>query len=67
MKTALVSDPDEAFRETLKALRLINAHYEDLCKSNPGFMGKLTLQNYTLWNEALLESEKVLRKYRHFK
>ena len=53
------------FLEVLKALRLINAHYNDLSASNPGFIGKLCLQNYKLWNEALLESERVLAKYKN--
>jgi len=39
---------EEVARECLAALKLINMHYDDLGKSNPGFMGKLCLQNYGL-------------------
>jgi hypothetical protein len=53
--------------EALRALRMINAHYDDLQKSNPGFMGRLCLQNYALWNEALLTSETVLSRYKGIK
>jgi hypothetical protein len=49
--------------ESLDALRLFNAHYEDLAKSNPGFLGKLVLQDFALLNEALLASDRVLKKY----
>jgi hypothetical protein len=51
--------------DALDALRSINAHYDDLSKSNPGFMGKMCLQDYGLWNESLLKSEKVLKRYLH--
>lgn len=51
--------------DCLHALRLMNAHYDDMSKSNPGFMGKLCLQRYDLWNEALLVSEGALCKYAH--
>jgi len=51
--------------DCLNALRLMNAHYNDISKSNPGFMGKLCLQRYDLWNTALLESEVTLQKYAH--
>lgn len=51
--------------ETLDALRTFNAFYDDLSKSNPGFMGKLCLQDYGQWNEALLKSEVIMRKYKH--
>jgi len=50
--------------ECLNALRLLSDHYDDLSKSNPGFMGKLTLQRYDLWNEALLATDLVLAKHR---
>ena len=30
------------------------AFYNDLASSNPGFMGKLCLQNYQQWNEAMI-------------
>ena len=48
--------------ELVNALKLMDAHYEDLGKSNPGFMGKLTLQDYGLWNDALMAMGKVMAK-----
>lgn len=48
--------------ELLEALELITAHYDDLSKSNPGFMGKLCLQDYGLWNRALLAMSAAIRK-----
>lgn len=53
--------------QCLNALRLLDAHYDDLSKSNPGFMGRLCLQDYGLWNEALLSSSAVLKKYEDIK
>ena len=53
--------------ECLNALRLINAHYDDMSKSNPGFMGKLCLQDYALWNNALIASDITLKKYEKVK
>ena len=50
--------------DCLCALRLFNAHYDDLGKSNPGFMGKLCLQDYALWNEALIVSSQALNRYK---
>lgn len=49
--------------ECLGALRLIAEHYHDLSRSNPGFMAKLCLQNYALWNDALVAVNNALRKY----
>ena len=49
--------------EILDALRAMSAFYADLAKSNPGFMGKLCLQDYGLWNDAMLKKSAVLRKY----
>jgi len=54
---------EEVARECLAALKLINMHYDDLGKSNPGFMGKLCLQNYGLWNDALMATSTALKKY----
>lgn len=54
-------------RESLKALRLLNAHYDDLGKSNPGFIGKMCLQHYDLWNEALMATSRVITKYKEIK
>lgn len=44
----------------LEASKKMMAHYDDLCKSNPGFMGKMCLQDYALWNEALLSMERAI-------
>ena len=51
--------------DALKALRLLNAHYEDLSKGNPGFLGRVVLQNYALLNEALIASDRTLTKYQN--
>lgn len=48
--------------EALKALELMAKHYDDLCKSNPGWMGKMCLQDYELWNKSLLAMEVALAK-----
>lgn len=48
--------------ELLEALQLMSDHHNDMSKSNPGFMGKLCLQDYALWNKALYEMERVLKK-----
>lgn len=58
---------EKVAREALSAIRVFNAFYADLSKSNPGFMGKLALQDYAQWNKALLQSEDVLRRYKHIK
>lgn len=50
--------------DALNALRLLNAHYNDLCKSNPGFLGNLCLKNYALLNEALMATDRTLGLYR---
>ncbi|MFZ4394172.1 MAG: hypothetical protein ACOYOU_00940 [Kiritimatiellia bacterium] len=62
------SEPDwrSVAMEALNALRLFNAHYDDLSKSNPGFLGKLVLQDYGLLNEALIASGNALSKYRNY-
>lgn len=57
------ADAIMALPKVLQALRKFNAFYDDLAKSNPGFMGKLCLQDYALWNEALYESERVLSQF----
>lgn len=51
-----------AHEAAAKALQMMRDHYEDLQKSNPGFMGKLYLQNYGLWNKALLNMDSALSK-----
>lgn len=50
--------------ECLKALKLMHAHYfDDLAKRNPGFLGRLCLQNYGLMNEAFMAERAALAKY----
>lgn len=50
--------------ECRDALRLMHRHYfDDLAKSNPGFMGNLVLQDYALWNDAMIAERKALDKY----
>ena len=46
--------------KAVEALELMSAHYDDMSKSNPGFMGKLVLQDYVLWNRALMAMGRVL-------
>lgn len=41
--------------ELLEAAKLMLEFWDDLSKSNPGFMGKLCLQDYARWNMALLK------------
>lgn len=48
--------------DLLKALQTFLAFWDDLAKSNPGFMGKLCLQNYAQWNEALLQAPAAIAK-----
>jgi hypothetical protein len=59
------SEPDwkTMAKDCLHALRLFNDHYTDLSKSNPGFIGKLCLQDYALLNEAMITSNRTLSKY----
>jgi hypothetical protein len=50
--------------ECRDALKLMHAHYiDDLAKSNPGFLGKLVLQDYGLMNEAFIAERAALDKY----
>lgn len=58
---------EQIARESLDALRLMNAFYDDLSRSNPGYLGKLCLTDYGQMNEALLKSETVLAKYKTIK
>lgn len=48
--------------DLLKALQLMNAHYDDISKSNPGFLGKLVLQDYALMNEAFIATRAAIAK-----
>jgi len=52
----------EAFDELLEAAKLFWAFYDDLAKSNPGFVGKLCLQDYARWNEALIRLPAAVAK-----
>ena len=38
----------------LKALKKLRAHHDDIGRSNPGYLGKLVLQDYALFNEAMI-------------
>ena len=49
--------------ESLEALRKVHDHLEDLRKSNPGYIAKLCLQDYGLWNDAMLMERQVLLNY----
>ena len=64
-KVAEAVDWEKIAKDSLEAVRAMSAHYDDLGKSNPGFMGKLTLQDYGLWNEALIKTRVVVTKYAH--
>ena len=44
------------------ALKSLWAFVGDLQKSNPGYLGKLVLQDYAQMNEAFLKTERVFRK-----
>src|SRR5438132_242018 len=48
--------------ELLEAGKKFLAFYNDLAKSNPGFMGKLGLQDYAQYNEAMLELPAAIAK-----
>lgn len=49
--------------EILEALRLLNAHYDDIGKHNKGWVGKIVLSDYALWNQALMATTAALRKF----
>jgi hypothetical protein len=48
--------------ELLSAAIKLMAVFDDLSKSNPGFLGKLVLQDYAQLNEALIEMPAAIRK-----
>lgn len=54
-------------KESLSALRSFDAFWKDLSKTNPGFMGNLGLQDYSQMSLAMLQTERVLKKYRNVK
>lgn len=61
-------DWETVAREALFAVRVMDQHYTGyLAKSNPGFMGKLCLQHYDLWNRALMAQTYVLNTYKVIK
>ncbi len=49
--------------EILDALRLLWGFLEDVGKSNPGWMGKLCLQDYGQMNAAYLKTQRVLARF----
>lgn len=53
--------------EAENAILLMQKHQDDLGKSNPGFMGKLCLQDYALWNDALVAMDVVCEKIKQRK
>lgn len=53
----LASSPD-----LLEACELIAAHLKDLGESNPGYMRKLVLQDYELWNRAHVALRSAIAK-----
>jgi hypothetical protein len=48
--------------EVLSALVKLNCFINDLSKSNPGFLGKLALQDYAQMNEAFIATSKALER-----
>lgn len=48
----------EALEDAHNALGLMRQHLDDLSESNPGYLGKLCLQDYGLMNEAFLGMDK---------
>ncbi len=51
--------------ELLEALELLWAFIDDLGKSNPGFLGKLVLQDYAQMNQSYIKTEKILSKIKN--
>lgn len=45
----------------MDALETFWAFYQDLSKSNPGFMGPLVLRDYAQFNEAMIKVNRVLK------
>lgn len=52
-----VNAHDELLAAAIKTLAFIR----DLSESNPGFLGKLVLQDYAQFNEAMIELPKAIR------
>lgn len=56
-QSATLQEDMERYRSALVKL---NAAVADLSKSNPGFLGKLVLQDYAGWNEAMIATSKAI-------
>lgn len=52
----------DALKACQSAMSKMDAFLEDLRKSNPGWLGKLVLQDYAVMNEAFYEGERALPK-----
>lgn len=52
----------DAAGELLRAAKKTKAFIDDLSKSNPGFLGKLVLQDYAQFNEAMIELPRAIAK-----
>jgi hypothetical protein len=48
-----------ALEKGLDAIDRINGFLDDLAKSNPGYLRKLSLQRYDLMNEAFIATEQA--------
>ncbi len=48
--------------ELLEACKKTKSFIDDLSKSNPGFLGKLVLQDYAQYNEAMIELPRAIAK-----
>lgn len=48
--------------DLLEALKALWGYVEDLQKSNPGYLGKLCLQDYAQLNTALMLAPKAIKK-----
>lgn len=50
-----------------EALKMVQAFLDDLSKSNPGYMSKLVLQDYSQWNEAIIALPKAIAEIENVK
>lgn len=64
MKTKTLEQLQKENAALGNALCLMRRHCDDLYKSNPGFMGKLCLQDYALWNEALMAMDSAVSNFK---
>lgn len=51
-----------AGKELYYAAKKTKAFIDDLAESNPGYLGKLALQNYAQFNEAMIELPRAIDK-----